>query len=49
MHVYFCFYFHYSRRWVKKDLAAIYVKECSAYVQLVFCSVFDFYFKSKLS
>ena len=28
----FCFYFHYYRRWVKKDLAAIYVKECSAYV-----------------
>ena len=32
--VYFCFYFHYSRRWIKKDLAAIYVKECSAYVFL---------------
>ena len=26
--VYFCFYFHYSRRWVIKDLAVIYVKEC---------------------
>ena len=24
--VYFCFYFHYSRRCVKKDLALIYVK-----------------------
>ena len=23
-----CFYFDYSRRWVKKDLAVIYVKEC---------------------
>ena len=23
--VYFCLYFHYSRRWVKKDLAVIYV------------------------
>ena len=21
--VYFCFYFHYSRRWVKKDLGAV--------------------------
>ena len=25
-----CFYFHYSRRWVEKDLALIYIKECSA-------------------
>ena len=30
--VYFCFYFHYSRRWVIEDLALIYVIECSAYV-----------------
>ena len=30
--VYFCFYFHYSRRWVTEDLALIYVIECSAYV-----------------
>ena len=29
--VYFCFYFHYSRRWVIEDLALIYA-ECSAYV-----------------
>ena len=29
--VYFCFYFHYSRRWVKEDLAEIYVKECSVF------------------
>ena len=28
--VYFCFYFHFSRSWVKKDLAVIYVIECSA-------------------
>ena len=28
------FYFHYSRRWVKKDLAVIYVVECSSYVFL---------------
>ena len=27
--VYFCVCFHYSRRWVRKDLAVIYVKECS--------------------
>ena len=32
--VYFCFYFHYSRRWVIEDLALIYVIECSAYVFL---------------
>ena len=32
--VYFCFYFHYSRRWVMEDLALIYVMECSAYVFL---------------
>ena len=30
--VYFCFYFHHSGRWVKKDLAAVYVKEYSARV-----------------
>ena len=28
--VYFCFYYHYSRRWVIEDLALIYVIECSA-------------------
>ena len=32
--VYFCFYFHYSRRWVIKDLALIYVIKCSSYVFL---------------
>ena len=32
--VYFCFYFHCSRRWVIKDLAVIYVKEYTAYVFL---------------
>ena len=30
--VYFCFYFHYSRRWVIEDLALIYIIKCSAYV-----------------
>ena len=29
--VYFCFYFHYSRRWIKKDLAVIYVKPYSKF------------------
>ena len=29
--VYFCFYFHYSRKWIWKDIAVIYVKECFAY------------------
>ena len=32
--IYFCFYFHYSRRWIIEDLALIYVVECSAYVFL---------------
>ena len=31
---YFCFYLHYSRRWVIEDLPIIYVIECSAYVFL---------------
>ena len=31
---YFCFYFHYSRRWVIEDLALIYVIKCSSYVFL---------------
>ena len=33
-HVYFCFYFHYSRMWVIEDIAFIYVIECSACVFL---------------
>ena len=33
-HVLTCFYFHYSRRWVREDLTVIFVKECSAYVFL---------------
>ena len=32
--VYFCFYFHFPRRWVKKHFAVIYAMECSAYVFL---------------
>ena len=32
--VYFCFYFHFSWRWVIEDLAVIYVRECFAYVFL---------------
>ena len=30
--VYFCFYFHYSGKWIEKDVAEIYVRECSAYL-----------------
>ena len=30
----FCFYFHYSGRWVIEDPAVIYVGECFAYVLL---------------
>ena len=33
---YFCFYFHYSKRWMKKDPAVIYVTVCSAYILLSF-------------
>ena len=32
--VYFCFYFHYSGRWVIEDPAVIYVGEYFAYVFL---------------
>ena len=32
--IYFCFYFHYSGRWVIEDPAVIYVRECFAYVFL---------------
>ena len=41
--VYFCFYFHYSRRWVIEDLSLIYVIECSAYVFLYEFYSFCFY------
>ena len=30
----FCFYFHYSRRWVTEDLALTYVIKCPAYIFL---------------
>ena len=33
-HLFICFYFHYSRRWIIEDIAVIYVRECSAYVFL---------------
>ena len=33
-HVYFCFYFQYSGRWVIEDPAVMYVGECFAYVLL---------------
>ena len=29
--VHFCFYFHYSRRWIQKNIVAIYVKDCSLF------------------
>ena len=32
--VYFCFYFHDSRKWIQKDIAWFIVKEYSAYVFL---------------
>ena len=32
--VYFCFYFHHSRRWVIENLALIYVIACLAYIFL---------------
>ena len=33
-YLFILFYFHYSRRWVIKDLAVIYLRECSVYVFL---------------
>ena len=33
-HLYFCFYFHYSARWVIEDLAVISVRGCYASVFL---------------
>ena len=50
--IYFCFYFHYSRRWIQKDIAAMYVKECLTYVflqgfysiQILFRSLIHFEF-----
>ena len=33
----FCFYFHYSKRWVIEDLILIYVIKCSACVFLNLC------------
>ena len=32
--IYFCFHFCYSRKCTQKDVAVIYIKECSAYVFL---------------
>ena len=40
---FFCFYFHYSRKWVIEDLALIYVIECSAYVFLYRENCKEFY------
>ena len=33
--VYFCFCFHYSGRWIKKDVAVIYVRECSMFSSFI--------------
>ena len=33
-HLYFCFYFHYSARWVIENLAVIYIRGCYASVFL---------------
>jgi len=42
-HLFIFFNFHYSGKWAKKDLAVIYVKECSAYVFLEeLCSVWPY-------
>ena len=32
--VYFCFFFHYSGRRIQKNIAVIYVKECSDYIPI---------------
>ena len=31
---YFCFHFHYPRKWVIENFAVIYIRECSAYILL---------------
>ena len=41
----FCFYFHYSRRWIKKVIPVIYLKDCSAYVFLYICIVSSLTFR----
>ena len=38
--LFYFFNFHYSRWWIKKDVAVIYVKECSAYAFLLECYSF---------
>ena len=44
--VYFCFYFHYSRRWVIEDLVLIYVIKCSAHVSSISFIVSGLTFRS---
>ena len=44
--VYACFYFHYSRKWIRKDIAVIYVREHSAYVLSKGFIVYSFKFRS---
>ena len=44
MFIFLCF--QYSRRWVKEDLAVIYVKVCTAYFPLKSLIVSDLTFKS---
>ena len=33
-HLFISVWFHYSRGWIQKDIAAIYVEECPTYVFL---------------
>ena len=44
--VYFCFYFHYCRRWVIEDLVLIYVIKCSAHVSSISFIVSGLTFRS---
>ena len=44
--VYFCFYFHYCRRWVIENFALIYVIECSAMFSSKSFMVSGFTFRS---
>ena len=44
--VYFCFYFHYSRKWVIEDLALIYVTNVLPMFSSKSFIVFGFTFKS---
>ena len=44
--VYFCFYFCYSRRWVREDLSLIYIIVCSAIFSFKSFIIYDLTFRA---